>query len=83
MFFGMTRSLLVLALLVVAVSDTRVRGNQNPQRPSPDVLLQSGAIPIYPPIPRSARMAGTVEIAVTVQRGNVVRAERSRRLTRC
>lgn len=75
MFRGMTRILLVLALLVVAVSDTRVRGNQDPLRTSIDFLLQSGAIPIYPPIPRSARMAGTVEIVVTVERGDVVRAD--------
>jgi hypothetical protein len=71
----MTRILLILALLVVAVSDIRVRGNQEPQRTSSDFLLQSGAIPIYPPIPRSARMAGTVEIVVTVERGDVVRAD--------
>jgi hypothetical protein len=75
MFRRMTRVLLVLALLVVAVSDTRVRGNQIPQGTSTGFLLQSGAIPIYPPIPRSARMAGTVEIVVSVQRGGVVKAD--------
>ena len=71
----MTRMLLVLGLLVGAAADARVHGSQDPQRTSPDFLLQSGAIPIYPPIPRSARMAGTVEIVVTVERGNVVRAD--------
>ena len=71
----LTRILLVLAFLVAAVSDSRVRGSQDPKPSSTDFLLQSGAIPIYPPIPRSARMAGTVEIAVTVQRGEVVRTD--------
>jgi hypothetical protein len=41
----------------------------------PDFLLQSRAIPTYPPIPWTARFTGIVDIAVTVERGDVVKAD--------
>lgn len=72
----MRAKLCIFALLSIALTGVSASGQPGTKTAtSATPILLNGALPVYPPIARAARVTGQVTVKVTVKSGAVVRVE--------